>query len=442
MGKIFQPAQVLALSFLAVMLIGALLLSLPVSTRTGSIPFIDALFTSTSAVCVTGLVVVDTSDYFTLFGQLVILTLIQLGGLGIMTFSSLLLLVAGGRVSVRDRILVEGGFQPFAPKDFRSLIRMVFSYTAAIELAGCLSLFLRFRKALPPLKALYAAVFHSISAFCNAGLSVFKGNLVSYRGDIAVNVTVMLLIILGGLGFFVLHEAARFFSGFREKKKRLSLHGKLALTVTLMLIFLSAGLIYWMEAGKSMASFSGKEKILASFFQTVTARTAGFNTMDLAALGANSALLLIVLMFIGASPGSTGGGVKTTTVGVIFAFMRSKILARNSASLFRRTVPADVIFRAYTLVSLAIGVVLLAAFILLLNQPELSMQAAIFEVVSAFGTVGLSLGITEKLTVLSKGAIILTMYIGRVGPLTFLYAFSRRKPFGQFAYVEENVMVG
>lgn len=420
-----------------------MLLLLPFSTKSGHISLIDALFTSTSAICVTGLIVQDTATYFTPIGQIIILFLIQLGGLGIMTFSTLVLMVAGKRISIKDRIIIQNGFHPSAPKSIQSLIKNIFLYAMTFELLGCLSLFLRWRKEFSWPQALFHSSFHSISAFCNAGFSRFSQSLVNYRGDIWVNLTMILLIVFGGLGFLVLQELKEGFSGIvRRKKIHVSLHARLVLTITSCLIFFSFIIFFIIERNYSLKMFSLKEKILASLFQIVTPRTAGFITMDMNTLSAASVFLLIILMFIGASPGSTGGGVKTSTVGVILAFLKSRIAARDSVNIFYRTLPHESVTRAYTIVTLALSLLAFSSFVLFVTQPLARMEEVFFEVFSAFGTVGLSLGTTAKLSSLGKIMIVLTMYIGRIGPLTFLYAFSRHKPFGRYEYVEENVMIG
>lgn len=439
----FHPAQVLAASFIAAIIIGTFLLLLPLSTESGHISFVDALFTATSGVCVTGLIVQDTATYFTPFGQIVILILFQLGGLGIMTFSTLILLVAGKKISIKDRIIVQEGFYHHAPGDFKSLIKSIFVYALVLETAGTLSLFLRWKGELPWLKALSHSVFHSVSAFCNAGFSLISDSFVSYRGDAWINITLFVLIVLGGLGFLVLQESKQILSAvFRKKRFRVSLHTKLILTLTSVLIFFSFVFFLAMEWNHSLKIFTFKEKIFSSLFQVITPRTAGFNTMDLNSLSFAAVFLLIMLMFIGASPGSTGGGVKTGTVGVIFAFLKSKIAARDSISLFHRTLTSETVTKAFTVVTLAVGIICLASFILLIAHPWASMKDVLFEVFSAFSTVGLSLGMTPKLSSLGKVVIILTMYIGRIGPLTLLYAFSRQKAYGKYEYVEESVMIG
>ena len=439
----FQPAQLLAVSFVCAILIGTLLLALPFSTHTGHISFVDALFTATSAVCVTGLTVQDTSTYFTPGGQLIILILFQLGGLGIMAFSTLILLVAGKRISIKDRIIIQDGYASSKIKNVRGLLRNIFIYALVLELAGALSLYVHWRSRFPGARTFFESVFHSVSAFCNAGFALSSESFIAHRGDLWLNLIVMVLIICGGLGFLVLQELKEAsVKLIKRKKVRFSLHAKLVLTLTFCLVFGSALTLFFLEGNRSMSSFGMKEKILSSFFQAVTARTAGFNTMTLNSLTVASIFMLVILMFIGASPGSTGGGVKTSTAGVIFAFLRSRVTARESVSLFYRTLPFDLVIKAFAVVTLSIGVIFLAAFVLLIVHQAGSMKEIFFEVVSAFGTVGLSLGITHKLTGLGKAVLVLVMYIGRIGPLTLLYAFSRRRARGKFKYVEESVMIG
>jgi len=434
---------VLAISFAAAILLGALFLMLPFCTTSGRISFIDALFTSTSAVCVTGLIVVDTATYFTTAGKWVILLLIQLGGLGIMTFSTMVLLAAGRSITIGDRILVQQGYHPGSPRDFRALIKNVFLFTAVIEGAGFILLFLRFLQNEPWPRALFSGIFHSISAFCNAGFSVYSDNLMGFRGDVLVNLTVAHLIILGGLGFLVIGETSKAAAGrLKGMKVRLSLHSKLVLTTTTALIIGSFFIFLALENSGALRSFSWKDKILVSFFQVITPRTAGFNTIDLTTLGTAAVLLHMFLMFIGASPGSTGGGVKTSTFGVVLAFIRSKIAARDSVHLFYRTIPQDNVVRAFTVISLSLSLVFIAGFVVLVSQPGMLMKEVFYEVFSGFGTVGLSLGITPQLNVLSKAMIILVVYSGRIGPLTLLLALSRRRAFGKYEYVEENVLIG
>jgi trk system potassium uptake protein TrkH len=439
----FQPAQALAASFLIAILIGTILLSFPFSTRAGSISLVDALFTATSGVCVTGLIVKDTPVDFTPAGQSILLGLIQLGGLGIMTFSTLVLLVAGRNVSVRDRLHLQSSYHAGIPQDFRSLIRSLFTYTVVIELAGAAVLYFCFWKDHSPLQALPLSVFHSVSAFCNAGFSLFSDSFAGYRGHICLNITIMALILLGGIGFPVLREARDLVADrFNGRKLHASLHFKLVLSMSGALVLLSSGLILLQESRHALEGLSTKERILSSIFQAVTARTAGFNTVNMGAMSSASVLLILVLMFVGASPASTGGGVKTSTAGVILMSMRARLRAQDSVMLFKRTLPAEVITKAFTLAALAIAVIFLCATALLVSQPGLPLKEALFEAFSAFGTVGLSMGITPNLTTAGKVVIILTMFVGRVGPLTLLYAFSRQRAKGHYEYAEEPVLIG
>ncbi|MDH4271370.1 MAG: TrkH family potassium uptake protein [Candidatus Aminicenantes bacterium] len=431
------------MSFAGAILAGTLLLTLPFCSASGRLSFIDALFTSTSAICVTGLVVVDTATHFTLPGQIIILVLIQLGGLGIMTFSTMVLLAAGRSITINDRILVQEGYHPGSPRSFKALIKNIFMFTAIIEGAGFVLLFLRFLQDHPWPRALFSGLFHSVSGFCNAGFSVYSNSLMGFRGDVFINLVMAHLIILGGLGFLVIGEVVKAGSGLiKGTKRKLSLHSKMVLTSTTILISGSFFIFLALEKDQALRSFSWKDKILASFFQVVTPRTAGFNTMDLTTLGTAAVLLLMLLMFIGASPGSTGGGVKTSTFGVVLAFIRSKVAARDSTHLFYRTIPQDNVVRAFTLISLSLSVIFIAGFVVLINQPGMLMRDVFFEVFSGFGTVGLSLGITPQLSAPSKVMIILLMYAGRIGPLTLLLAFSRRRALGKYEYIEERVLIG
>jgi trk system potassium uptake protein TrkH len=323
------------------------------------------------------------------------------------------------------------------------LIKNIFFYAIAIEGVGTLVLFLQWRGRFPGIKGFFYSLFHAISAFCNAGFSTFGNSLESFIGDIGTNATIMILIVFGGLGFLVLSEGMEYFSGMRRRRRRkISLHSKLVWIMTFSLIVLPFFSFLMIEWSHSLNGFSLKEKVLASLFQVITSRTAGFNTMELGGLNHAAVFLLISLMFIGASPGSTGGGVKTSTIGVIFAFVKSRIAARDSINIFYRTLPLELITKAFSVVVLSICVIFVSSAVLFLTQSGMSMKETFFEVFSAFGTVGLSLGMTAKLNAIGKVVIIFTMFIGRIGPLTLLYAFSREKAFGKFEYVEESVMIG
>lgn len=430
-------------SFLAVILIGTGLLSLPWSTGEGGITLIDAFFTSTSAVCVTGLLVRDTPTCFTPFGQMVILILFQLGGLGIMTFSTLVLLVAGQKISITERLLIQGEFHHSRPKNLTALIRNIFLYTFLIEGVGAVLFYLRWSGQGKPGRVFFLSLFHSASAFCNAGFSLFSDSFERFRGDVWLNGILILLIILGGLGFLVLQECRKYVQArIKGKKHRLSLHTRMVLSLTLALILFSFVVFLVVEWHFSLEGYSTGEKIMTALFQVVTPRTAGFNTINLNAVGTATTGLLIFLMFVGASPGSTGGGIKTSTIGVLLAFIGSKLNARESVHAFRRTLPPSLVMKAFTVLTLSVVVIFFSAFLLFIVEPELSMRNVFFEVFSAFGTVGLSMGLTPHLGTAGKIILIVTMYVGRIGPLALLYAFSRKRPYGKYEYVEESVMIG
>lgn len=441
--KKFSPAQFLAGSFLAVIALGTGILLLPITTNSGHISFIDALFRATSSVCVTGLTVNDTSSFFTPFGQIVNMVLFQLGGLGILTFSTLILLVSGRKITIKDRIIIQQGYHPSSPRDVKTLIKNIFIYAMSLEAAGACLFFIHWHRSFPIGQSILYSVYHSISAFCNAGFSLFSDSFESFRNDAWTNLTLVFLIVLGGIGFLVLQEGKDFFfARIKRKRLRLSLHSGIVLTFTSLLIVLPFFILLIVEWNRSLLDLTIKEKILTCLFQTVTARTAGFNTINLNFFSFPALMLLILLMFIGASPGSTGGGIKTSTFGVIFAFLKSKITARETVNVFYRTIPLETVMRAFTVVTLSFSVIFFSVFIISLVQPEFDMKSVVFETFSAFGTVGLSLGITPQLNSLSKLVIIVTMYIGRIGPLTLLWAFSRMRPHGRFEYLEETVMIG
>lgn len=441
--KEFYPSKALAMVFLIAILIGTLLLMLPASTKHRSISSIDALFTATSAVCVTGLTVKDTPVHFSPTGQAIILALIQIGGLGIMTFSTLIILSTGRKISIKDRLLIQTSYYQGSPRDVKSLLRHIIGLTFFIEAGGAVILFPFFNQKMSAQEAAWSAIFHSVSAFCNAGFSVFSDSLNSYRGHVGVNLTIIMLIIIGGIGFPVLYETRNLILMRPAGKKfNFSLHTKIVILTTSILIIFSSLFIYLYESSRSFKAFPQKEKILASLFLAITPRTAGFVTVEPVILTSSTIMLILILMFIGASPGSTGGGVKTTTLAVLFFYLKAKIKARQSTEVFRRSLPQPVLINALTLFFLGFGAIFLAAAGLLLSQPLLNLKEALFESFSAFGTVGLSLGITQGLTFAGKLIIIFTMYLGRVGPLNILYSISRESGPCRYQYAEENVLIG
>ena len=446
LSKLSPPHQLMA-SFAAIILIGALLLMLPIATTKGYIHPIDALFTSTSAVCVTGLTVLDTGKDFSLFGQIVILSLIQCGGIGIITFSLFFMAILGKALPYYGRKTAEETFSQKGGEGFYPLLKAVIIFTATIELIGALLLTIRFASSFSVLTGSYYAIFHSISAFCNAGFSIFSNNLMDYKGDILVNLVITVLIIAGGLGFVVLHELK---AGIFSRMARISLHSRLVLMVTGVLLVGGMLIFMLLEWNNTLEGLPMQTKILASWFQSVTPRTAGFNTLDYGIMTDATLFFTILLMFIGASPGSTGGGIKTSTIGVFMALAISRYRGREDVSLFNRAIPKDVVFKAFS-VGLISGV-LVVTFVIFILGTELGAAPhpetrgifvnLLFEAVSAFGTVGLSTGITPKLSYSTKFLLILLMFAGRLGPLTIAIAFAKREVKGTYRHPEENVIIG
>ncbi|ABB15123.1 MULTISPECIES: TrkH family potassium uptake protein [Carboxydothermus] len=435
------PSQILVLGFAGVILLGTVLLMLPISTKDGTVtPFLDALFTATSAVCVTGLVVVDTGTYWSLFGQIVILLLIQVGGLGFMTIATLFAILLGRRINLRERIVIQEALNQASLEGIIKLTKQVILFTFSFEGVFAVILGLRFSLDYGFIKGMWFGVFHAVSAFNNAGFDLignFK-SLTPYVGDVIVNLSIAILIIAGGIGFYVISELFNL-----RKKGRLSLHSKITLMTTGLLLLVGTLVIFVMEYNndKTLGALPFGEKILAAFFQAVTPRTAGFNTVDIAALHPATQYFIIILMFIGASPGSTGGGVKTTTFAVLTLAVINIILGRDEILVYNRRLPREQIFKAIAIVMISLSLINIVTFILTFTEGH-NILMNMFETVSAFGTVGLSMGLTPKLSELGRILIILMMFFGRVGPLTITYALAQRRKKALFTLPEEKVMVG
>lgn len=438
----FTPTQVLALGFIGVIFIGAVLLSLPFATVDGEgTNFLDALFTSTSAVCVTGLVVVDTGTYFTLFGQLVILLMIEIGGLGFMTFATLIAIIMGRKITLKERILLQEALNQMSIEGIVRLAKYVIQITFGIQAIAALILAVRWSGQLGWGKSLYYGIFHAISAFNNAGFDLFGNfsSLTGYATDIVTNITIMVLIIVGGLGFLVLSEL------YTNKGKKLHLHGYVVLKTTTFLIILGTVVIFALEYNNpnSIGDMSMPHKFMAALFQSVTPRTAGFNTINISDLKIATQSFIMVLMFIGASPGSTGGGIKTTTFVAVAMALLATIKGKSDVTMRERTLPRDLIQKAMTITLIALTLILITTIVLAVTEQG-DFMALLFEAVSAFGTVGLSLGITTQLTWIGKIAIMFTMYAGRVGILTLAYALAQKKiiSLAQIKYPEERILIG
>ena len=441
------PGQIFILSFAGLILAGAFLLWFPFSSSGEQLDFIDALFTSTSAVCVTGLAVLDIGKELSFAGQIITIFLFQIGGLGIITFSVFLFGIMGRGISFREREIVQTTFLHTPKLDFFLILKAVLVYTLIIESIGIISLFIRFSQEFPSGKAFYYAVYHAISAFNNCGYSLFSDNLMGYQGDWIINMTIMLLIIIGGIGFVVQHEVV---SRFRSKRNRLSVHSKIVIYATVFLILSGAILFYFFERNHIIQDMPLQSQILVSFFQSITPRTAGFNTVDIGSLQNDTILIMIILMFIGASPGSTGGGIKTTSATLLLLLIWNRWKGYEEVNVFNRTIPKEQITKTISIIfAAALSICLITSILLLAGGGNLPPHQSrhffveyLFETVSAFGTVGLSMGITPNMNDLQKLAIIIMMFAGRVGPLTLAFSLALRSARKGITYAEETVMVG
>lgn len=454
MDRRLRVTRNLVLSFALTILAGTLALSLPAAVAPGqdTLPFIDALFIATSAVCVTGLSTIDVPVRLAFAGEAILLALIQVGGLGILTFSNLAMTAAKKKLGIGERMLVEeshGGLPSIEP---RVLLRRIMLYTFGIEAVGAAILTLRFWADHPFPHAAWLGVFHSVSAFCNAGFALFSNNLESYPADAAINFTIMALIVLGGLGFLVFTDISLWMAQLRAGGiRRLSLHTRVVLRTTFGLLVVGMALFFILEKNTPSSTHGTFfQQAMQSMFLSVTARTAGFNTLPMTQLTNPSILVLIILMFIGASPGSTGGGIKTTTFAILNALVFSRARNRPKVELLRRSVPADAVGKALATVAAFILIVLVATIALqiveLRGLPHAQVPGSflphLFEVVSALGTVGLSLNLTPTLSTAGKIVIVCCMFLGRVGPLVLIASLIGMRKQLNYTYPEERILVG
>ncbi|MCU0641946.1 MAG: TrkH family potassium uptake protein [Candidatus Margulisbacteria bacterium] len=433
-----RPHVIIAFSFFLIILIGGILLSLPAASA-GERPtnFLDACFTANSATCVTGLVTLDTGTHWSLFGLIVIMGLMQIGGLGYMTFSTFMLLVFRHKLFISQKLIVKEALNIYSSTDVLAVMRRIFVIVFTIEGLGALILFTRWLPEFGWKKGLLYSVFHSISAFNNAGfaLPANYANLMPYVTDPLINLTITTLVIIGGIGFIVIADLLQ--------HKKFSLHSKVALSASLLLIVLGSVAIFALEHNnpRTLGPLSLSGKAMASYFQAVTPRTAGFNTIDIARVAPATALFMMLLMFIGASPGGTGGGIKTTTFALIIATIWATLKGFKNTVLFNRRVPAETIRRAIAVAFLALALVAVAVFALN-NTERFGLMEEAFEVFSAFGTVGLSMGITPGLSSAGKLIIMLVMFIGRVGPLTLLLALAIGQKEPRIKLPKEGISIG
>ncbi|KMT22664.1 TrkH family potassium uptake protein [Clostridium cylindrosporum] len=438
-----RPVQILALGFAALILLGAILLTLPISSRNGDVTsFLDALFTATSATCVTGLVVVDTGTHWSTFGQVVIISLIQIGGLGFMTFSTLIAIILGKRVSLKERLIIQEAYNAFSIQGIVKLVIYILIITLTIEGIGAIILTTQFLKDYSIGTSIYYGIFHSISSFCNAGFDLL-GDFKGYTGYVTnsiVSLTVAALIVLGGIGFLVIAEVIG-----HKRRRKYTLHTKVVIITTAFLIILGAVLMFAFEYNnpKTMGNLSIIDKIVASIFASVTPRTAGANTISTGDMTIAGQFLTIILMFIGASPGSTGGGIKTTTMMILFMTIMCIINGRDDTEIFRKRINKYSVYRAVSITLISFMLVIVVTMILSITEKGTFIQF-LYEATSAFGTVGLTLGLTPTLTPIGKIAIIITMYAGRLGPLTLVLAFAYKQKTTNttIKYPEDKILVG
>lgn len=436
------PSRIILLSFAAPIFLGAVLLSLPISSSAGqSIGWLNALFTATSAVCVTGLVVVDTGTAFSHFGQVIILLLIQVGGLGFMTFSVLIAVIMGKKIGLKERLLIQQSSNAIATQGVVRLSLNIFLIAFIVEGLGAVLLTLRWANEWGMTRAMYYGIFHSVSAFNNAGFSLWPDSLSRYVGDPLINIVVSFLFIIGGIGFVVILDLYR-----NRIWRELSLHTKLVLITSGLLCTAGFLMIFVIELfnAKTFGTLTWNEKIWAGYFQGVVTRTAGFNSLDIGSMLPASQLFMIFLMFIGASSGSTGGGIKTTTFAVLLLSIISTIKGKPDVQLLKKRISADIISRALAILTISLSVVLTVAFLLTITEypHQKDFLVILFEATSAFGTVGMSMGLTPDLSPLGKCIIIFTMYIGRLGPLTLAFALSQKVVRQKYRYPEDKLLIG
>lgn len=437
-----HPVNLIVFSFLSIILLGSLLLYLPISVEGERISYLDALFISTSATDVTGLSVVDVNAVFSTFGKTVILLLIQIGGLGYMTIATFVFLVIGRRITLKHRVFLGESLNHTSLEQIIVFAKYIFGYVFFFEFSGAVILYIRFSSYMDTVNAMKHAVFISVSAFNNAGFDLFGNfrSLTMFQNDYVVLFIVSLLIIFGGLGFIVLAEGSDI---LRKKRSKFSLHSKIAIITTIFLIIGGTAVVFLAESQNSstIGSLSLGGKVLNSYFQSVTARTAGYNSIGIGSMTKAGLLFIMLLMFIGASPGSTGGGIKTTTFSVILANVGSAITDKEHTEIMGRRLPWQVISKSIAILFLSLGLIFLVSLQIAMLEP-FPMINIIFEVMSAFGTVGLSTGITPLVGSITKVLLIITMFIGRIGPLTLAVFFTTKKPSSRIILPEEEISVG
>jgi trk system potassium uptake protein TrkH len=447
----FNPSTLMLMSFVLLILIGTSLLMLPTMTAEGiSMPFMDALFTSISASCVTGLIVVDTATYFSLKGQFIIMLLIQLGGLNIISFATIFTIVSGKSLGIKHQSMLQQNLSTESLFSGKGLLKRIFLFSLAIEILGSLIIFLVWNPAIDfgsGMEKIFFSVFHSVSAFNNAGFSLFTNGLYEnmVSNSFGIHAVIAVLIIFGGLGFPVLNDILSGGRNEHQKRfswKRYSVNTKLVLYTTASLIVLGTLVFFFAEYNNALSGMTFMEKLMHSIFQSVTARTAGFNTVDFGSLTPGVIIFFTLLMYIGASPGSTGGGMKTSTFALLMLSANSTIRGKRNVEVWKKTINFEQINKAFSIFLFSAGAVFLGVFILMITEPHLDPLDLIFEEISAFATVGLTTGITTELSTAGRWVIMLSMFIGRLGTLTLAFSLSRKVKSIDYKYSSTHITVG
>lgn len=437
--KQFSSARIILLGFIIMIFVGASILSLPISSRSREFtPFIDTLFTATSASCVTGLIVYDTATHWSLFGKIIIIAMIQCGGLGVVTMLTVFTQVTGKKIGLRDRATLQSAISAPQIGGIVRLTSFIFKATIIIEMIGALLMFPSFMKDFGVTKGIYYSIFHSISAFCNAGFDLMGdvskfSSLTKYQSDIMINITIMLLILIGGLGFLIWKDIV----DYRFDIKRYSTQTKIVLTMTFILVLFPSVLFFFTE----FSTLDIKTRVLSSLFQAVTPRTAGFNTIDYTKFSDNGIAMTIILMLIGGGSGSTAGGIKMSTIFILVATMCSVLKQDKEVAVFKKRIEPDIIKNAVAVFALDIFLFIVGSMIIS-GIEGFSLKETMFECASAVATVGLTLGITPHLGIISKILLICMMYFGRVGGITLIFAAVTPKKNGNARYPKDQVAVG
>lgn len=437
-----NAVQVLAIGFLIVILAGGILLSLPISSADGnSTNFLDAVFTSTSAVCVTGLVTLDTGTHWNTFGQIIILMLIEIGGLGFMSVTTFVAILLGKKITLRDRLIMQEAMNTFGIQGLVKMVKYVVILTVSVQLLGAVVLSSQFIPQFGVAKGIFYGIFHSASAFCNAGFDLLGNfnSVTGYSNNFTVILTLSVLIILGGLGFTVLLELINY-----KRTRRLSVNSKMVLFMTGILIFCGTIVLFILEYNnaETIGNMNMGQKILNSFFSAISPRTAGMNSVSTDGMTISSKFVTIILMMIGGSSGSTAGGIKTATIGVLVFTVISVLKGREDTEAFGRRFSKETVYKAFTITFIGIIIVVCVTMILTIVQKDSSFINLFYEAASAFGTAGLTTGVTQKLTTIGKIVIMITMYFGRVGPLTVFVAILNRKKKSAYKYAEGKILIG